>query len=68
MQAGAQKKEEGREGGADRKQDPVADAETEELLILAEKHPTVLLVLLVRTRDSTFRQVNRSIKRTEEKN
>lgn len=36
-------------GGADGRQDPVTDAETEELPSLIEKHPTVTLMLLVRT-------------------
>lgn len=49
LQTDTQKKEEGRGGGADRRHDLVANTETEELLSLVDKHPTVSLMLLVRT-------------------
>lgn len=41
-----------REGSADKRQDQVPNAETTELLTLIEKYPTIILTLLVRTRDT----------------
>lgn len=43
--------EERRGSDADQNQGPERDAETMELLSLIEKHPAVVLTLLVRTRD-----------------
>lgn len=51
VQADMQDKAEKREGGEDERQDQEPDTDTKELLTLIEKHPAVILTLLVRTKD-----------------